>query len=71
MTISELIAVLIDARVLHGDVEVVLSSDEEGNGHALVSAEYAAGHWDGMYGEFSDPEDDVGETYNAIALFPQ
>jgi hypothetical protein len=69
MTISELIAVLIEARGLHGDVPVLLSSDAEGNRYSPVAPEYSTGFWDDE--DFLDPEEhEGGKPYNAIALYP-
>ena len=66
MTITQLIAVLEKARTEHGDLQVVISSDAEGNDFSPMCPEFAVGEYD--YGSFYDTEE--GQKPEAIAFYP-
>jgi len=65
MRVSELIAVLGEAKSQAGDLPVVISRDEEGNGFGTLNAENSFGLDNGLitiwpWEEFADLEDVEG-----------
>lgn len=70
MRITALIKMLEEKYSAHGDLEIVISSDGEGNNYAPMGG-YDVGVWNEEDAEFSEPDQDEEESpINALVLYP-